>query len=164
MLEKNKEGHNPLAIANRFVEKGVLAGRPLDILQLVKFVYLAHGWCLGETGKPLISTKAQAWRHGPVIPEVYYEFRPQGIHNIAKLAVDKDGSPLEAELSQKEKEVVDRVYENYIGVPGGRLSELTHAEGTPWAQTRGYYAPIPDHIIRDYYEKWVKRGQEVQHD
>ena len=163
--EGKKEGHDPLAIANRFVEKAVLARRPLTILHLVKMVYLAHGWCLGFTGRPLISTPVQAWRHGPVIPEVYGEFRPQGIYNIAMTAFDENGDVIRAKLSEREEDIVDQVYDNYSPLSARRLSALTHAEGSPWSRTKGYYAPIPNAAIREYYGKRVRESQDApEHD
>ena len=163
MLDGKKEGHNPLAIANHFVEKAAMAGRPLSILHLVKLVYLAHGWCLGYTGKPLISSQIEGWRHGPVVREVYRAFRPQGIHNIALPATDADGETHKAPLSEKEQEIVDKVYNAYSPLSAFALSALTHARGTPWAQTEGYYAPIPNDIIREYYKKRVDESREATH-
>ena len=156
-----KEGHNSLAIANRFVKKAVENGRPLDILQLVKLVYLAHGWCLGYTGKPLLSMPVQAWRHGPVPPEVYHMFRPQGIRNITRAVIGENGEPYKAELSEEEEKVVDRVFDAYSPLSGLALSNRTHAKGTPWDQTSGYYAPISDELIRDYYKKRVEASGEI---
>lgn len=155
--------HNSLAIANCFVKKAVAAGRPLSILHLVKMVYLAHGWCLGYTGKPLISSSVQAWRHGPVSPEVYREFRPQGIHSISTTASDDDGREYEAALSKEERDIVDEVYDAYSPLSASSLSRLTHARGTPWAQTDGHYAPIPNDVIRAYYKKRVEESRSEKH-
>ena len=156
-----KEGHNSIAIANRFVKKAVENGRPLDILQLVKLVYLAHGWCLGYTGKPLLSTPVQAWQHGPVPPEVYYTFRPQGVHNIMATASDENGNVYGANLSEDEEEVVDKVYDSYSRLSGFALSKRTHAKGTPWDQTSGHYAAISDELIRDYYKARIEDNGEI---
>ena len=152
--EKNKT----LAVANRFVEKAAMEGKPLDILQLVKLVYLAHGWCLGFTDKPLISSPVEAWKYGPVIPEVYEAFRPQGV-NIGARALDGNGNPYRAELGEEEVKIVDNVYDAYKSVPPFGLSHLTHAKGTPWSETDGYYARIPDDRIRAYYKKRVEEGR-----
>ena len=162
MLDGKQEGKHPLAIANRFVEKAAAVGRPLSILHLVKLVYLAHGWCLGYTGKPLISSPVQAWRHGPVIPEVYNEFRPQGIHNIMTTASDENGNVYKAALSEREEDILNQVYDAYSPLSASRLSALTHAEDSPWSRARGYYAPIPDNAIRAYYEKRAGKSEEAK--
>ena len=161
MSDGKQQGYNPLAIANRFVMQAAARGQPLGILKLVKLVYLAHGWCLGFTEKPLISSQVEGWRHGPVVREVYREFRPQGIHNIKNLASDASGEVYTAELSEEEEDIVNRVYEAYSPLSGFELSALTHTRGTPWAQTEGYYAPISDDIIREYYKKRVDESKEA---
>ena len=159
---KDRKVHNPLAIANRFLEKAAGDGRKLDIVQLVKLVYLAHGWCLGILHRPLISSQVQAWRHGPVIPEVYRAFRPQGVVIRAR-ALNFWGKPHEAELDERQAEVVDMIYDLYSPLPAAALSACTHAEGTPWQQTqaetgRRPYSPIPNGRIRAYYQKLVEKG------
>ena len=78
MQEAADKAVSPLVVANYFVVRAAENDKMLDIIQLVKLVYLAHGWCLGITGKPLLSSQVEAWRYGPVIPEVYYAFRQQG--------------------------------------------------------------------------------------
>ena len=153
--ENNNKSHNPVAIANRFVEKAAMEGKQLDILQLVKLVYLAHGWCLGFTGRPLISTPVEAWKYGPVVPEVYWAFRPQGVV-IRGRAMDESNKPCQAELDGEQAEIVDDVYDTYKVLSSFGLSHLTHAKGTPWAETPGRYAPIPDEKIRAYYRKRIE--------
>ena len=148
---------DPVAIANYFIEKARADGKHLSIFQLVKLVYLAHGWCLGYTGEPLIRTKAKAWRHGPVVEEVYNAFRPQGIHNI-----DRPVGEIEPDWSDADKQtIVDAVYEQYSNLHPFTLSAMTHQRGTPWAKTEGrHYAPIDDETIREYYARRV--GQKRQ--
>ena len=152
------KSHHPLVIANRFVEKAALEGKSLDILRLVKLVYLAHGWCLGFTGKPLISSQVEAWKYGPVIPEIYQAFRPQGVV-VRGRAMNGDGKPYGGELSDEQAKIVDDVYEVYSPLSSFGLSRLTHAKGTPWSETSGHYAPIPDERIRAYYRKRVEKGR-----
>ena len=144
--------HDPRAIANRFVEKAAMEGRSLDILQLVKLVYLAHGWCWGFADKPLISTPVEAWKYGPVIPEVYRAFRPQGVVVRAR-AADEEGNLYQTELDEEQAKIVDDVYDAYKSLSSFGLSHLTHAKDTPWSETNGRYARIPDEKIRAYYKK-----------
>ena len=162
--EQHSTGHNPLAIANCFVEKAVAEGRLLSILQLVKLVYLAHGWHLGYDKGPLISSSIQAWRHGPVVPEVYHEFRPQGVYSIMTTASDENGNVYKADLSEDERKTVNQVYDVYSRLPAFKLSDLTHSEGAPWAQTTGYYAPIPNDVIHAHYKKLVDDSRASGHE
>ncbi|KQH74402.1 Panacea domain-containing protein [Xylella fastidiosa] len=43
----------------------------LTPLQVLKLVYLAHGWCLGVHTQPLIDELVEAWRAGPLIRSLY---------------------------------------------------------------------------------------------
>ena len=86
--------HSAKAIANYFLEKGWNEGIELSPLKLIKLVYLAHGWHLGFTENPLIADYVHAWTYGPVIPELYHEFkkyRNQPIKELAREAEDRDG-------------------------------------------------------------------------
>ena len=162
--EQNSEKQNaqdPRAIANYFIEVANKRGEKLSILQLIKLVYFAHGWCLGFGHGPLINAPVKAWKAGPVIDEVYDHFRPHGVHEITKPVPDADGNPLRADLTDEQKEIVDRVYRDYAHLHPFTLSRLTYARATPWAMTRGHYAPIDNKVIEDYYRKMSEKlGQE----
>ena len=150
--------HHPVSIANYLVEKAALEGRHLDILQLVKLVYLAHGWCLGITDRPLISTRIEAWRYGPVVPEVYEAFRPQGV-TIRARAKDENGHLYQSEMDSEQVRVVNKVYDTYKDLEPIHLSYLTHQKGTPWSkmyESHGYYVTIPDNEIHTYYRDLVE--------
>jgi len=43
-----------LAVANYLIGKAHSEGDRITVMKLLKLVYIAHGWSLGLTGKPLI--------------------------------------------------------------------------------------------------------------
>ena len=61
-------------IANYFLQKGE-KDPTMTPMKLIKLVYIAHGWNLGLTGKPLVSEDAEAWKYGPVFPSLYNKYR-----------------------------------------------------------------------------------------
>ena len=73
------QGHDPVAIANYFIGLYELdkknSGEGLDLMQLLKLSYLAHGFKLGITGHPLSNENLEAWRYGPVFPSIYQAFK-----------------------------------------------------------------------------------------
>ena len=155
-----KKGHDSRAIANIFVDKAREAGRRLTIMPLVKYVYLAHGWTLGYTGKPLIYHPVEAWKFGPVVPMVYRAFAPQFVISDKARPYNPEFGEYpdyKTELNEEEADIVDKVYERYSDLGAFALSELTHRKGSPWDQcnTRDY-APIPDSVIEAYYKKLIK--------
>ena len=61
-----------LDVANWFIE---YSGYTKTSLQIQKITYIAHGYMLGIHGVPLVSDQAQAWKLGPVFPEIYWKFK-----------------------------------------------------------------------------------------
>ena len=63
--------HSAIAIANDFIARG-LKQRNVDLnpTKLHELVYLAHGWYLAQTGRPLIEGEVCAWRDGIIVPEL----------------------------------------------------------------------------------------------
>ena len=108
----SQQGHDPRSVANYLVKKAAsdVNGQPLTIVHLLKLVYFAHGWHLGRTGQPLINRPVEAWKYGPVIPEVYDAFRPEATRGLTveKLATNRRGDVFEAELNEEEKKDLDR--------------------------------------------------------
>lgn len=150
--------HHPVAIANYLVEKAALERKALDIYQLVKLVYEAHGWCLGITGRPLLSTRIEAWKYGPVVPEVYEAFRVQG-STIRARAKDENGRLYMADMDSEQTWIVDKVYRIFKDMDPLRLAYLAREEGTPWHEVRAtgaYYCPIPNSTIHAYYRNLVE--------
>ena len=64
------------AVANSFLDIAE-AGNVNDIspMKLQKLVYYAHAWHLAFLGQPLIREEVQAWKFGPVIPDVYFNIQ-----------------------------------------------------------------------------------------
>lgn len=138
------------SIANWFVRRAAQNGARLSIMQLLKLTYIAHGWHLEVFRKPLISNRIEAWQYGPVIPDVYNNFRSQGVHV---------GMPLpafDAELSADKQSFLEEIYSIYGNMSPFHLSELTHVAGGPWDTSwriGGRYAPIPDDVILAHYDR-----------
>lgn len=151
-----QEGHDSRAIANLFVDKARKAKKQLTIMELVKYVYLAHGWTLGLTDAPLIKDKVEAWQYGPVVPVVYRAFRPQGVV-IDKKAIDEEtGKPYSADsITQEQLGIIEEVYRVYSQVLAFELSSLTHGQGTPWSKCYGK-PEIDDETIKRHYKEIAK--------
>ncbi len=136
-------------IADWFINHAQKKGKPLSIMALLKLTYIAHGWHLEMRNAPLFHNKIEAWQYGPVIPDVYNEFRDQGI-SIQRPAKRDQPFQLEAE----DENLLDQVYNIYAELPPFQLSHLTHIPGGPWdiaGQAGGWYALIPDDLIKQHY-------------
>ncbi len=151
----------PLAIANAVLEEAQRQGKSLTIMQLLKLVYIAHGWSLALFDRPLVSQPPQAWEHGPVFPEVYRWFRKFGSGPISEYASTPLGSMIRAELSPEQAGVISSVVKSYGDMHAFTLSNITHQQGTPWSQS---YQPgssnlIPDGLIAAHYKELARARQ-----
>ncbi|WP_184090282.1 type II toxin-antitoxin system antitoxin SocA domain-containing protein [Sphingomonas xinjiangensis] len=60
-------------------------------MQLLRLVYIAHGWSLGLLNEPLVNEEPEAWQHKPVFPAVYRAFRKFGAGGISERATTPFG-------------------------------------------------------------------------
>ena len=159
--------YSACSVAKYFIEQKLQENNtPPTPMQLLKLVYIAHGWNLAINDKPLISDRIEAWKYGPVIPNLYHEIKHWGNEPV-KMIFSNPVSDTHSFL-REDRNVMDAVLESYDGIDGIRLSVLTHAAGTPWHEV--YFdkdgnsrsnAEITDEIIRRHF---VKLGKSVDDD
>jgi uncharacterized phage-associated protein len=142
-------------IANWFIDRATREGRPLSIMSLLKLAYIAHGWWLEMRNRPLFANRIEAWERGPVVPDIYNTFRPQGV--VPKALDPRFPPPADADADQ----FLEQIYQIYGHMSPFRLSELTHMPGGPWETARkwgGWYAEIPNDLIRSHYINKRQQG------
>jgi uncharacterized phage-associated protein len=136
------------AVANYLIAKA--APRGLDPLQVMKLTYIAHGFTLGLTSRPLLEDDVEAWKFGPVVRRLYKNL-PGGSAPIMEPIVPA----IPADLQNDERAIVDSVFDLYGHLSGWDLSMLTHRPGSPWEKTWNTYgqnAVIPQDLIREHYK------------
>lgn len=155
-------------VANYFIQKSFDTGVPLSQMKLLKLVYIAHGWHRGYLGQNLINDAVQAWRYGPVIPDLYRKISHYGRNTIDApipgFGLPGDGrNPWPHEKSQA---LVDRVWESYKPFSAIQLSAMTHQSGTPWDATwhasggDNYSgAIIPNELIEQHYKQKISAAE-----
>lgn len=138
-------------VANRFLDLARESGRPLTPMQLLKLVYIAHGWMLGLTSRPLIDQQVEAWQYGPVIRDLYNSTRGYGRSPIMSPIPGVVGS-----LDSGQQDMIRQVYDIYGKMDGIALSNITHMPDTPWDNT---YKPgtfgrvIKNDVIAAHYRR-----------
>lgn len=100
--------------------------RNVSTMKLQKLCYYAQGWHLAWQGEPLFSEPLQAWRMGPVSPDLYRHHRGH-----ASVASWPAGDP--TQLSEVEQRTVDTILEFYGPYSGFELGTRTHSE-RPWLE------------------------------
>lgn len=106
---------------------------PDSPMRLQKLLYYVQGWHLAMTGEPVFPDRIEAWRAGPVVPEVYKHH--EGKREVAKW---DEGDP--RRLGESYRQTVRLVVERYSAFDRHQLSAMTHDE-EPWRVAR---AGLPD--------------------
>lgn len=147
----------PLAVANAVLDEARVQGKSLTIMQLLKLVYIAHGWSLALLRAPLVDEEPEAWQHGPVFPSIYREFRRFGSQPIVANSIAEFGIESTPKLSDQQRAVIHSVVQSYGDMHAFSLSRITHEPGTPWSQIYrnglGSSDEIPNAIIAEHYTK-----------
>lgn len=142
--------YSSIKVANAFRD---LSGGNLTPLQLIKLVYIAHGWSLAIYDRSLINEDVRAWQYGPVIPQLYNaikKYRAEPVKDI--IPGDNDKKP----ISEEDRQLISVIYEKYGNYSGGQLSTLTHKPHSPWSQTwneHGENQIIQSNVISEHYKK-----------
>lgn len=133
-------------VAHYFLSRSIPnTNRSITHLKLQKLVYYAQAWHLALRETPLINDDFEAWIHGPVCPNLYYEYRGYGYHDIP--AVDDEKVNIN---DTGVEQVLEAVWTAYGSFDGKYLEELTHQE-TPW------------NIARQNLTKWSHSNKIISH-
>lgn len=146
-------------VANTFLSIAAKQGLSLTNMHVQKLVYFAHGLYLAEFGTPLIEETVQAWQYGPVIPGLYNEFKDFGGQPIRRFYKEVD--PFDDEVvvptvNKSDHKFLSEVFEQLKGYSAQRLSQMSHAVGSPWTSVYRADQPfvaIPLEAIRDYFKQ-----------
>ena len=129
----------------------------LTTMQLQKLTYYVQAWHTTIYGEPAFGAEFQAWKDGPVAPELHERYR--GLKWVG--SAHGESSKLTAEMN----EIVGLVIAQYGLLDGEQLSLLTHAE-MPWLVARGdtppegrCQTPISLASMSEYYANKVLAGQ-----
>lgn len=153
------------SVANFFLSCAEAEGIALSPMALLKILYFAHAWHLAKYKVPLVAQKFEAWQRGPVNRVVYEQVKKFGRDGIKERLVVLDAKSAgfvepcfvpDAELH----DFLVNIYSYYSKFHAFKLSDITHAEGTPWDRVwkeaeRGAVPGmwIPDDLIKEWFEK-----------
>lgn len=101
----------------------------MSTMKLQKLCYYAQAWALVWDDTPLFDEDFEAWANGPVCRELF--FKTQGQYTVS--STDETGG--NEDLTDNEKDTIDKVLEHYGNHNAQWLSQLTHMED-PWNEAR----------------------------
>lgn len=117
-------------------------------LKLQKLLYYSQGLHLALYDQCLFPEPIEAWMHGPVVPKIYQKYKA----NFSKVVSDQNSDAI-PKFTDKEREVLDEVYNVYGQYSAWKLREMTHDE-LPWKDTpKG--AVITPQLMKDYFKTLV---------
>lgn len=119
-------------------------------LKLQKILYFAQAYYLAKHGKPIFSEKLEAWKYGPVVPEVYRKLKCNGSKPII---LEEDKST----LAEEDKEILKKVWDTFGGYSANRLVDIVHAHA-PWKEANASMDKVISHkAIKDYYSPLLNK-------
>lgn len=113
-----------LTIASFFVQRGV------SPLKLQKLLYYAQVWYFVKSGGKLFLDDIKAWVYGPVVPEIWQEFK----YMRRTDTIPQNRLPY-IELPDDISYHLNEVWISYGHLSGSQLVDLTHNED-PWRLSR----------------------------
>ncbi|HJB83545.1 MAG TPA: DUF4065 domain-containing protein [Candidatus Mediterraneibacter intestinavium] len=104
------------------------AGKTIDEMKLQKLLYFAQRESIAVTGEPLFEEQMEAWKYGPVSPEVRANLTEEGIYARTN------------EISPEAAYILRNVIQEYGALASWKLSEISHKESS-WLNAREGLAP-----------------------
>lgn len=140
-------------VASEIVRRGAKLNPPrfFTPMQLLKLVYICHGWMLGLYGRPMISDPIEAWMYGPVIPDLYQHVKSFRDQPVTLKAIDAAPDGI---FDKYQNHMIEEVIKKYSHLSGPALSRITHAPGTPWSlsYSKTKTNRISNDMIADHYQ------------
>lgn len=135
-------------VANFFIETANDLGDQISNLRLNKLLYFAQGWTLAITGKPLFDEEFKAWQYGPVIPDIYNQYK-------GKKAIKTNKATNVTLFSEEEYDILIAVQNYYGNFVTSKLVDITHRAKSPWekARVKSENETIPKEEIETYFKE-----------
>lgn len=108
-------------------------------IKLQKLLYLCYGhYAARYDGEKISDVSFQAWLYGPVIEEVYHEFKKFGDGFITKACTfSGDKHPyVFADDFEMGNQVINDVLNEYGHMTAFELVDITHKDGGAWSKAR----------------------------
>lgn len=148
--------HSALSVSNEILKRAREEGVEISNMKLQKLLYIANGLYLAKSGTPLIEEPIEVWPYGPVVKNVYHEYKGYGNQNIptqSKIAVPGTANPFDQDAEESITFALD-VAKKLTAV---QLSNWTHAENSPWtAAQQNNEKMIPEKSMQEFFGQFFK--------
>jgi uncharacterized phage-associated protein len=121
-------------------------------MKLQKLAYYSQGFYLAIFNEPLFDDPIAAWVHGPVVVDLYHEYKS---HNGDKIPYGDDFK--RSSLTKDEFGLVKEVYDVFGQYTALQLRRMTHEE-PPWLNHEKTAGMIPICELKEYFKTRVTNG------
>lgn len=143
------------------VAKFILSIKSVTPLKLQKLVYISYEKFIKLTGVKLFPETIYAWKHGPVVEELYHAYKSAGSNTISNNEDEDNSSTFKisevavpstfmrifaSEHGEIALSVILDTLVEYGEKGAWELVDITHQEGTPWSRV---YSPGANKVISD---------------
>lgn len=156
--------YDALDISRYIINKLNDQGQSISNLKLQKLLYFVQGFFLALDDEPCFSNRIEAWDFGPVVPDVYHEFKIFGSNSIPPIKTYFkfnnnfwDSETIEfndAIINDPDKYKIDAVLDIFKNYSTTQLVSISHQQ-SPWRNV--YDASknvlITNDSIRDFFKK-----------
>lgn len=138
------------SIARYIIQRCNEQNKAISNLKLQKMLYFVQAEFLVAKGQPCFADKIEAWDFGPVVPEVYREYKIFGSANIP--VIGRWLYP--TSLSADDRKLVDGIIDECAQYSASDLVEITHNQ-SPWmdAYIPGRNQEILPQSIKKYFSE-----------
>ena len=143
--------YSALLVAKHIIRRWDELGRTISNLKLQKILYFVQAEFLVDTNKPCFREAIEAWDFGPVVPEVYREYK---IYGSANIPVSKK-SPI-MPISKTDISRINGIVDECSEYSASQLVEITHHQ-RPWidAYIPGMNREITPESIYEFFSEGV---------
>lgn len=134
---------------------------PISNLKLQKLLYFIQAVFLNEYNRACYDDTIEAWSFGPVVPNVYHNYKIFGAGNIPKRIFERnsfasiftDTNSFGTHLSANDKEIIDWIVDSFSSYSATDLVDITHHQD-PWldAYIPRYNNEITKEAILNYFK------------
>ncbi len=122
--------------------------RKIDNLRLQKLLYFVQAKFLNTIGEPIFDERIEAWTYGPVVPDVYHEFKK---YSKSDISYNADSDSLQ--IDDMQREYIEGMLTAAAEHTTNSLIDISHRQ-TPWIES--YACGVGSEITNDSIKKYFK--------
>lgn len=129
--------YHALTVADYIIRYSIEKNFSVSNLKLQKILYFVQAQFLVAEDRPCFKEQIEAWTFGPVVPEVYYEYKFFGSSDIN--FVQKN---IQENISSDDKKLIESIVKECVPYSASQLVRITYSQ-LPWKEAFVEYQNNP---------------------